>query len=127
MLLMLTCNIDAQKKKEAKLNRIQTTTEYEEDYVKNNGRSVKNSYTKFDEMGNVLEEIEYDDYGKEKKHVIYEYDEDDNKIKETYLSPKGTKDKVIEYKYENGLKKEKIVYGANGKVVLKKKYVYTFF
>ncbi|HOK51912.1 MAG: hypothetical protein WHT29_01665 [Bacteroidales bacterium] len=118
--------IYAQKKKTVQEKHIKSVIVYNEDYEKNNGRQVKDSYTRFDEEGNVLEEIEYDEYGKEKKHVLYEYDKDGNKIKETNLTPKGNKASVIEYRYENGLKKEKIVYNGSGKVILKKKYVYEY-
>jgi hypothetical protein len=124
--ILITFPVFSQKKKSIQANKIKSTTEYNEDYEKNNGRSVKDAYTKFDESGNVVEEIEYDEYGKEKKHVAYEYDDSDNKTKETYFTPKGTKEKVIEYKYEEGLKTEKIVYLPNGKVKSKKKYVYEF-
>lgn len=118
--------LNAQKKKTVQEKHIRTVTVYNEDYEKNNGRQVKDSFTKYDEEGNVVEEIEYDEYGKEKKHVLYEYDKEGNKIKETNLTPKGTKASVIEYKYENGLKKEKIVYNSSGKVIFKKKYVYEY-
>jgi hypothetical protein len=116
----------SQKKKSIQANQIKSTTVYQEDYEKNNGRSVKEFYTKFDESGNIIEEIEYDDYGKEKNHTLYEYDENDNKIKEISLSPKGAKEKVIEYKYNEGFKTEKIVYLPNGKIKSKKKYVYEY-
>ncbi len=123
---LLAMPVMAQKKKKAMMNKIESTTVMIEDYEKNNGRSVKESYTRFNESGDVLEEIEYDEYGKEKKHIIYEYDIDGNKIKETYLNPKGLKEKVIEYKYEDGLKTEKLVYDSKGKLKSKKKYIYTF-
>jgi hypothetical protein len=116
----------SQKKKSIQANKIKSTTVMQEDYEKNNGRSVKEAYTKFDESGNVIEEIEYDDYGKEKLHVQYEYDDNDNKTKEIFINPKGVREKVIEYKYEDGLKTEKIVYLPNGKIKSKKKYIYEF-
>jgi hypothetical protein len=124
--LLMVVPVFSQKKKSVQANKIKSTTVFQEDYEKNNGRSVKELYTKFDEAGNVIEEIEYDDYGKVKSHVQYEYDDYDNKTKEIYFSPKGAKDKVIEYKYEDGLKTEKIVYLPNGKVKSKKKYTYEF-
>jgi hypothetical protein len=126
IIVFFTIPLQAQKKKSIQANKIKSTTVLNEDYEKNNGRSVKESYTKFDESGNIAEEIEYDDYGKEKKHIISEYDDSDNKIKEIYINQKGVKEKVIEYKYEEGLKTEKIVYLPNGKVKSKKKYVYEF-
>jgi len=118
--------LHAQKKKAVLEKHIRSVTVYNEDYEKNNGRQVKDSYTRYDDDGNVVEEIEYDEYGKEKKHELYEYDAEGNKIKETHLTPKGTKALVIEYKYENGLKKEKIVYNGSGKMILRKKYIYEY-
>lgn len=126
MICVSVQTLHAQKKKTVIEKQIRAVTVYNEDYEKNNGRPVKDSYTRYDEQGNVLEEIEYDEYGKERKHVLYEYDSEGNKTKETNLTPKGTKASVIEYKYENGLRKEKIVYNSSGKIVLRKKYVYEF-
>jgi hypothetical protein len=114
----------SQKKKRVQANKIISTTVYEEDYEKNNGRSVKESFTKFDDYGNVIEEIEYDDNGKEKKHTQYEYNDEGERVKEIFLNAKGVKEKIIEYKFEDGLKKERIVYQPNGKVKAKKKYTY---
>ncbi|MCX7987653.1 MAG: hypothetical protein N2662_12020 [Bacteroidales bacterium] len=126
LLILPLVNVDAQKKKTVLEKHIKTVTVYNEDYEKNNGRQVKDSFTRFDEEGNVIEEIEYDEYGKVKKHLLYEYDKDGNKIKETSLTPKGTTASVIEFKYENGLKKEKIVYNGSGKIIQKKKYIYEY-
>ncbi len=124
--ILITLNLFSQKKKTVVQKNIKSVTEYNEDYLKNNGRSVKESFTKYDEGGNVVEEIEYDEYGKEKKHILYEYNEEGDKIKEIKLTPQGTKASITEYKYENGLKKEKIVYDGKGKIVLRKKYIYEF-
>jgi hypothetical protein len=118
--------IFSQKKKSIQANKIKSTTVMQEDYEKNKGLSLKESFTKFNESGDIIEEIEYDDNGKEKLHIQYEYDDNDNKTKEIYINIKGLREKVIEYKYEDGLKIEKIVYLPNGKVKSKKKYIYEF-
>ena len=115
-----------QKKKNVQSHKIKSTTVYNEDYDANNGKPVKDSYERFDESGNTLEEIEYDKKGIETHHIQYEYDDEGNKTKETYLKPNGSKEKIIEYKYQDGLRTERIVYTANGKIKSKKKYIYDF-
>jgi hypothetical protein len=118
--------MNAQKKKNVQSHKIKSTTVYNSDFEDNNGKQVKESFERFDDAGNSVEEIEYDKKGVEKKHILSEYDDDGNKIKETYLKENGTKEKIIEYKYQDGLKTERIVYLANGKIKSKKKYVYDF-
>lgn len=128
VIAILTISLSAfsQKKEAIKDFKLKSTTVYSEEYEDSKGLPVKESYNAFDVNGNLLEEIEYDNNGKEKKHITYEYDAQGNKIKETHLKPNGSKDKIIEYKYQSGLKFEKIVYNGNGKIKSKKKYLYEF-
>ena len=119
-------SIHGQKKKDIQSHKIKSTTVYNEDAEKTKGKQVLDSYTKYDESGNTVEEIEYDEVGKIKKHVVYEYDDDGNKTKEIELKPDGSKDKVVEYKYKDGLKTERVTYLGNGKLKSKKKFVYDF-
>ncbi len=115
-----------QKKKNIQIHKIKSITVYNEDFENKNGKQVKESYERFDESGNTLEEIEYDKKGVEKQHVLYEYDEDGNKTKETYLNPNGSKEKIIAYKYQDDLKIERIIYLSDGTIKSKKKYIYDF-
>jgi hypothetical protein len=124
--LFCVLSLYGQKKKSIQQHRLKAITVYNQDFVDGKGKPIKESFTKYDELGNVIEEIEYDDKGEEKKHVVYEYDDEYNRIKETYLNPKGAKEKIIEFKYQDGLKTEKIVYLPNGKIKSKKKYVYDY-
>lgn len=124
--ILISLPVFSQKKNNEQLKKIKTTTVFEEDFEKNNGRQIKESFTKFDLSGNIIEEIEYDEYGKVTLHMQYEYDKDGNKTKEIYYNSKGTIDKTWVYSYENGLKKEKHVYKSNGKLKSKKKYLYEF-
>jgi hypothetical protein len=126
LVLAFSVSTFAQKKKNVQSHKIKSTTVYNSDFEDNDGKQVKESYERFDENGNTVEEIEYDKKGIEKKHILYEYDEEGNKTKETYLKPGGAKEKTIEYKYQDGLKTERTVYLANGKIKTKKKYVYDF-
>lgn len=127
LLFSTILSISAQKKKKDIVsNKIKSITEINEDFEKNNGRSVKESFTAYDEYGNIVELIEYDDNGKEKKHIKYEYDDKDNCTKETYLNPKGQLEKTVVFKYDDGIKIEKTTYLPNGKIKVRKKYVYQF-
>jgi len=115
-----------QKKKSVQSHKIKSTTVYNSDFEDNNGKQVKESFERFDESGNSVEEIDYDKKGIEENHILSEYDDDGNKTKETFLKENGSKEKIIEYKYKDGLKTERTVYLANGKIKSKKKYVYEF-
>jgi len=114
----------AQKKKSIQMHKIKSITIYNADYEVNNGKQIKESFERYDDFGNMVEEIEYDKKGVEKKHILSEYDDEGNKTKETFLMTNGIKEKIIEYKYDDGLKTERIVYSGNGKIKSKKKYVY---
>jgi len=113
--------LSGQEKKAAK-NKLKSTTVYEQDYVKGGG-SHKESVVKYDEEGNIVEEVEYK-LGKVVKHFVYQYDDQNNKIKEIEYDPAGKKIKVSEYKYTNNLRTEKAVYDANNKLLSKKTYQY---
>jgi hypothetical protein len=126
LVIVFSLSLYGQKKKNVQSHKIKSTTVYNADFEDNDGKQVKESFERFDEAGNTVEEIEYDKKGVEKKHILSEYDDDGNKTKETYLKPNGSKEKTIEYKYQDGLKTERTVYLSNGKIKSKKKYVYDF-
>lgn len=114
------------QKNEAK-PKVKSITVMEENYEDDKaGTQQKESFTRFDLQGNIVELIEYDKEGKEKQHVLYEYNKEGHKTKETLLKANGNKDKVEEFIYQNGLRTEKIVYYGNGKIKSKKKYIYVF-
>jgi hypothetical protein len=117
----------SQKKSEVISNKIKTVTVVQEDYEDSNGKQTKESFERFDALGQTIESIDYDKKGKEKEHIYFDYDKDGNKIRETYLKPNGTKEKVIEYKYVDGLKMEKDVFYPDGKVKSKRKYTYELY
>lgn len=148
---ILCLPLQAQKKRDILINRVISVTESTED-VEDGQKPLKTEYIKYDPTGEVIEEIkyknngdfdfhtsyEYDSKGNKKRETWYnskrqkeytvdiEYDNDGNKVKEIYTNAKGNKEKTIEYKYSNGLKTEKIIYLANGKIKMKKKYNYEF-
>ena len=107
--------------------KVKSVTVMEENYEDDkSGTQQKESFTRFDLQGNIVELIEYDKEGKEKQHILYEYDKEGHKTKETSLKANGNKDKEEVFIYQNGLRTEKIVYYGNGKIKSKKKYIYVF-
>jgi hypothetical protein len=109
--------------KKAAANKLKSITVYEQKYEKGPGKSIIESVTKYDQSGNITEEIEYK-LGKVDKHYTYEYDGDNNKIRETEFDPAGKKIKVTEYKYSNNLRTERTVYDGNKQILSKKTYKY---
>ena len=115
--------LSAQDKK-AIANKLKSITVHEQKYEKGEaGKVLVESVTKYDQAGNVVEEIEYKQ-GKVDKHMTYQYDADNNKILETELDAAGKKIKVTTYKYTNKLRTEKIEFDGNRQLLSKKTYKY---
>ena len=125
MLVMLTYSVSAQKKNTVRDNNIKSVTEYKQEIDKK-GANLKESYTLYDNEGNVLEQIDYDATGKIKSHLKFQYDSNNNKIKEIEISPEGKVMKTTEYKYNGNMKTEKNIYDAAGKLKTKRTYQYVF-
>src|SRR3990172_5642921 len=108
------------QEKNAIANKLKSVTVHEQKYEKGEaGKVLVESVTKYDQAGNVIEEIEYKQ-GKVDKHMTYQYDADNNKILETELDAAGKKIKVTTYKYTNNLRTEKMVYDGNNQLISKK-------
>lgn len=87
----------------------------------------KKSFQSFDERGNVLEEIEFEDDGKIKSHNTYEYNEQGLKVRETALLPDGKVETVTNYIYDHdGNRLSKTVVDKDGEVKSKKIYKYEY-
>ncbi|MGB3075933.1 MAG: hypothetical protein WBB36_11460 [Chitinophagales bacterium] len=85
------------------------------------------SFQSFDLRGNLLEEIEYDDYGKIKTHTTSEYNDQNQKVKETSLLPDGKTETITNYIYDHeGNRISKIVLDKNNEVKSKKLYRYEY-
>jgi hypothetical protein len=106
--------------------KVKSVIVYDEKFDKLVAKKSKESETVYDAHGNIIEEIEYIN-NKVDKHFQYQYDASDNKIKEFELDSSGKITKTSEYKYDKGLRIEKTIAGADGKVRTKKTYVYTTF
>jgi hypothetical protein len=140
-----------QSKKEIKKYDIVAVTETITEVVDGKEITRNDSYKKFDKDGNVLEEVNYDKYGKLQERIVRIYDRFDNKTqeitfdatnrqikRETYkYDEMGDKNEEVEYNAKNlvvsrsvfitdrrGLKSEKKVYDSKGKLIQTKKYRY---
>jgi hypothetical protein len=115
--------LSAQEKKAA-ANQLKSVTVYEQKYDNGiAGKAMVESVTRYDQAGNVIEEIEYKQ-GKITKHTTNKFDVANNKIEETELDANGKKVKVSVYTYNKNLRTEKVVYDAGNKIIMKKTYKY---
>jgi hypothetical protein len=112
------------QEKKAVANKLKSITVYEQKYEKGDaGKVMPESVIRYDQSGNIIEEIEYK-LGKVVKHFTYKYDAAGNKILETELDASGKKTRISEYKYSKGLRTEKLVFDGNNTLLLKKTYTY---
>jgi hypothetical protein len=127
IIMVLPFSLMGQDKK-AVANKLKSITVNEQKFEKGvAGKVMVESVTKYDEAGNVIEEIEYKE-GKVTKHLTYRYDAANNKIQEIEQDPSGKKIKVTEYKYNSSnLRTERIVYNGNNQVLSRKTYKYEVF
>lgn len=124
LLLVLPLSLFSQEKK-AVANKLKSITVHEQKYEKGNaGKVMVESVVKYDQAGNIIEEIEYKE-GKVDKHFTYKYDAANNKIQEIELDPSGKKIKITEYKYNSSnLRTERNVYSGSNQLISKKTYKY---
>lgn len=81
----------------------------------------------YDFRGEIIEIKEYTNLGKEiKTWLKYKYDNLGNLIEELELNPKGEQITRITYKYENGLRIEKNDYDAKNRLTKTRKYEYGY-
>jgi hypothetical protein len=123
LILVWPILVFAQDKK-ASSNKLKSITVNEQKFEKGiAGKVMVESIVRYDQAGNILEEIEYKQ-GKVDTHFTYKYDAANNKVQEVELDPNGKKIKITEYKYSNNLRTEKIVHDGNMQVISKKTYKY---
>lgn len=147
--LAIVTSVGAQSKKQLAKQNIRSRIAWEIDYENTKDKEFKESDRIFDENGEIIEEIEYDEAGRITSHKKFEYNEDGKTIKEISISPKGKIKNYIEYeyngkrlinevfydskgnikktakyKYEGDLKIEKAQYDSNGKLIYKRRYEY---
>jgi hypothetical protein len=112
------------QEKMAVATQLKSITVLEQKYDKGaSGKAAVESVTRYDQYGNIIEEIEYKQ-GRIDKHFTYKYDANHNKIQETEMDPDGKKIKVSVYTYIKGLRTEKVVYDGNNHILSRKTYRY---
>jgi YD repeat-containing protein len=111
--------------KKAVAGKLKSITVHEQKYEKGvAGKANVESVVRYDEAGNIIEEIEYK-LGRVDKHFTYKYNDANNKVEEVELDPSGRKIKVTEYKYNSAnLRTEKTVYDGKNQILSKKTYKY---
>lgn len=152
--LLLCTSISAQSKKDIKNNNISSETTYIT--INENGKEItyKDSYTEYNDEGNVTEQTDYlkdgsikhketNKYNSQKKKVeetvfdakdktnkrtVFTYNDDNKKESETEYNDSGKLIKQSVFTYnKKGFKIEKKTYDANKKLIATKKYIYKSF
>ncbi len=114
-----------QSKKEAKANKIKSTTVWQADNENGKANTYKDSYEEFDKNGNTVSKIEYAKDGSIKKQETYKFDAYQNKTEETIFDLKDNTNKKKIYKYNaTNDKTEETEYNSSGAVVKKTTYTY---
>ena len=124
ILIFTIYSVNAQKRKEIKEKGVKTKIVWKYDYKTGKEKKLMESKKKFDENGNMTEEIVYDEFGKTDAKIKYSYNNYNDIIKEIHYLPSNKIKKTIEYKYKAGFKTEKIVLDGKGKMKSKKVYQY---
>ena len=128
MTLFICYSAFSQSEKEIATDKIKTETEMISDDKSGIETYHKESYTAYDQNGNTVEEIQYNDDGSIKEHKKYTYNASNLKTEETEYDAAGKLTKKTAYTYDaKGNKVSKVVTDGAGKTKQKKKYVYTYY
>ena len=124
MAIALTIGCCSQLHAQKRHSNVASVEVFEEDFNKDGtSKKEKISESKFDNAGNEIETIEYENGKVSEKHV-YTYDDKGNKISELKTESDGKKER-IEYKYnDDNLRIEKSVYSEKGRLKSRKTYIY---
>jgi hypothetical protein len=125
LLLLISILSFGQSKKEAKKNKIKSTTVSQTIYDNGNPVTYKDSYEEFDKNGNTLIKIEYKKDGTVKHKETARYDIYNNKIEETEYDADDQTNKRKTYKYNAFNDKiEETEYNAAGAITKSSAYTY---
>lgn len=105
---------------------IKKISTYETDYELGTSKAILEREVTYDAKGNILEEKDYKN-GKVKNHFSYSYDIDNNKIEQIEYDENGKQKKIFKYIYKNNLKVERISLDGKGHVKAKKTYQYEMY
>jgi len=124
LFLGISNSMDAQSRKERDSLGITEKKFFEVDYMDSNGKEQLERIERYDDNGEMIEEIDYDKNGKVKQHIQYVY-ENDLLVKETYLDNKGKLEKYFVYTYDaDGLRVSKKNFDAKDKIYRERIYRY---
>jgi len=124
LLIVSTAQLDAQNRKERDSLGITEISYFDVDWLDSDGKEYLDRIERFDERGELIEEIDYYKDGKIKLHIQYVYD---GKLlmKEIYFDNKGDLDKTYTYEYDaEGLKISKKYFDKKNRIYKEKRYRY---
>ena len=123
-LALLSVNVFSQSKKEVKKFKIKSSTTIVSESIDGKEKTRTDSYQKFDNSGNVLEEIEYNKDGSFKKKESHKYNKNNDNIEDVIYDEKGNVQKKTMTEYNmNKDKTSETVYDGNGKFIEKTQLV----
>lgn len=115
-------------KKEALERNIKSVAEWETKLKTRKARPIQESYTKYDQNGNIIESMERDNSGKVTLHEKYTYDDAGNKTIEIQMYADGSVKKKHVYTYDSkNLRISRTSYNSDGKIIAEKKYIYEYY
>ncbi|HNW50138.1 MAG TPA: hypothetical protein PKH79_03590 [Prolixibacteraceae bacterium] len=122
---LATLLLHGQDKKEVIEKGIQVKRNYETDIANGEKEASLEKEEYYNFRGDLVEIKEYDNSGKGiTSWFKYKYDNQGELIEELELNAKGEQKERAEYKYENGLKTEKLIYDSKNRLSKKKTFKY---
>ena len=127
VIVFSTFPVFAQKKSEIVQKGIVVKRQYDQNFEDGDKEAYIDHEEFYDFRGEIIESKEYSNKGKEiKKWMKYKFDNDGNLIEELELDEKGEQVERITYKYENGLRVERSEYDSKNRLKKTRKYEYGY-
>ena len=115
---------DAQNRRERDSLGITEIEYYDVDYIDSDGKELLVRIERFDERGEMIEEIDFGKDNKIETHIKYVYD-GNFLMKEIYFNHKGNLEKTYEYEYDpEGLRISKKYFDNKNRIYKEKRYRY---
>ncbi len=106
---------------------VKSKTTYSYNIKGESSKQIKETFQRYDQHGNKVEEIEYSEDGDIKKHLLYTYDSKHNRTMIIQKNEDGEVRKKTTFAYDSyGNRTEKKVFDGNGKLKSKKTYAYEY-
>jgi len=124
LIIVSTATLDAQNRKERDSLGITEIEYFDVDWLDSDGNESLSRIERFDERGELIEEIDYSKDGKIKLHIQYVY-EGELLMKEIYFNNKGNLEKTYTYEYDSeDLKISKKYFDNKNRIYKEKRYRY---